>query len=153
MGIVHQQAREEIFTSNKERFLANIKASLSGYIAEKIKLNTTSDGCASDFKHAMQLAHNMVWRLGMGPKHLGDFYAVPEQNLSEKIKEELNEETEQILQACLKETEVLLRQEIVLLDRFASELLEKEELEYDEIDAIFKEYHKSKFGFSENPSS
>jgi len=35
-----------------------------------------------------------------------------------------------------------LRSEAPLLDRFASELLEKEELEYDDIEAVFKEYEK-----------
>ncbi len=150
LGMVHHQPREEIFTSNRERLLANVKVALSGYIAEKIKFNTTSDGVASDFNNATQLAHLMIWRLGMGPKHLGDFYAIPDKNLSEKIKEELNEETEQLMQGALKDTEALLRQEIVLLDRFANELLTKEELEYDEIDAIFKEYNKSKFDPAKN---
>ncbi|MFH1692176.1 MAG: AAA family ATPase [Candidatus Omnitrophota bacterium] len=145
LGVVHHQPREEIFTSNKERFLANIKVSLSGYIAEKIKFGTTSDGVLSDFNNAMRLAHVMVWRLGMGSKHLGDFTSIPEAQLSEKLKEELNTETQRIFVECAAETEQLLRNEIQLLDRFADELLKKEELEYDEIDAVFKEYNKCKF--------
>lgn len=154
LGVVHHQPREEIFTSNKERLIANIKVALSGYMAEKIQFNTTSDGVLADFHNAMQLAHFMVWRLGMGGKHLGDFDAVPEAQLSEQLKQDLNEETQKIFQECAKDAENLLRQEKVLLDRFANELLEKEELEYDEIDAIFKEYHKTKFGESEQkPSS
>ena len=44
--------------------------------------------------------------------------------------------------------EDLLTKERTLLDRFAKELVEKEELDYDEIDAIFKEY--GKFGVSKN---
>lgn len=145
LGVVHHQPREEIFTSNKERFLANIKVSLSGYIAEKIKFGTTSDGVLSDFNNAMQLAHTMVWRLGMGSKHLGDFASIPESQISEKFKEDLNAETQRIFVECAAETEQLLRSEIQLLDRFADELLKKEELEYDEIDAIFKEYNKTQF--------
>ncbi|MFH0876903.1 MAG: AAA family ATPase [Candidatus Omnitrophota bacterium] len=145
LGIVHGQPREEIFTSNRERLLANIKVSLSGYFAEKIKFNTTSNGVATDFNSAMTLAHTMVWSLGMDNKHLGDFTAIPENQLSEQLKQELNNETQLIFQECAKEVEALLRNEITLLDRFAKELLEKEELEYDEIDAIFKQYNKSKF--------
>ncbi len=145
LGVVHHQPREEIFTSNKERYLANIKVSLSGYMAEKIKFGTTSDGVLSDFNNAMQLAHTMVWRLGMGSKHIGDFAMIPETQISEKLKEDLNSETERIFRECAAEAEQLLRNEIQLLDRFAKELLEKEELEYDEIDAIFKEFNKTQF--------
>ncbi|MFH0941297.1 MAG: hypothetical protein V1840_05535, partial [Candidatus Omnitrophota bacterium] len=153
LGVVHGQSREELFTSNKERLLANIKVALSGYVAEKIKFNTTSDGVLSDFHNAMIAAHAMIWRLGMDGKHLGDFTAIPESQLSERLKQELNGETEKIFQDCVKDVENLLRQEIVLLDRFANELLKKEELEYDEIDAIFKEYKKTKTGVQQNPSA
>ncbi len=150
LGIVHHQPREEIFTSNKERLVANIKVAVSGYAAEKIKFNTTSDGVLSDFHTAMELAHYMVWRLGMDEKHIGDFTAIPETQLSEQLKEELNNETQKLFQECVKDADAVLRREIVLLDRFANELLQKEELEYDEIDAIFKEYHKTKFGEQQN---
>jgi ATP-dependent Zn protease len=64
--------------------------------------------------------------------------------LSEKIKEQLNNETQEILQECLKEVETLLKKESLLLDRFAQELLAKEELDYDEIESIFKEFGKSR---------
>jgi cell division protease FtsH len=146
LGVVHHQPREEIFTSNRERLMANIQVSLAGYVAEKLKIGTTSDGVSSDFSNAMRVAHVMVWRLGMDNKHLGDYTAIPETQLSEHVKTELNQETQKIFQECLAKTETLLREETVLLDRFANELLKKEELEFDEIDAIFKEYHKVKFG-------
>ena len=38
----------------------------------------------------------------------------------------------------------MLKSERVLLDRFAKELLQREELEYDEIEEIFKSYNKTK---------
>jgi len=64
--------------------------------------------------------------------------------VSEKIKEQLNNEVQEILQEALKEVEDLLRKESPLLDRFAQELLAKDELNYDEIEAIFKEFNKSR---------
>ena len=47
---------------------------------------------------------------------------------------------------CVKEVEKLLKQEMLILDRFAAELLEKEELEYDEIESIFNEFGKEQEG-------
>ena len=64
--------------------------------------------------------------------------------ISEEIKQKLNNEVQEILQECLKEVEDLLRKESGLLDRFAQELLTKDELNYDEIEAIFNEFGKSR---------
>ena len=149
LGVVHGQPHAEIYTNSKEKKMADITVSLSGYVAEKMKYGTTSDGVSSDFHNAMRVAHDMVWRLGMSEKSfIGDYTAIPESQLSEKLKEELNDETGKIFQKCLKNVEDLLTKERILLDRFAKELLEKEELDYDEIDAVFKEY--GKFGVSKN---
>lgn len=146
LGVVYHQPREEIFTNSRERLLANIKVALAGYIAEKIRFGVTSDGVASDFKNAMSIAHIMVWSYGMGLSgYMGDYSIVPESQLSESVKEALNQETNQILRKCAKEVEELLIKEKTILDRFAKELLERDELEFDDIEAIFKEYGKESF--------
>jgi len=143
LGVVHPTAREEHFTHSKEVLFADIKVALAGFAAEKLKYGTTSDGVSSDFHNAMLIAHNMVWRWGMNDAGLvGDYTAIPETQLSEKIKQTLNDETNKVFQKCLKDVDNLLSKEKVLLDRFVKELLTKEELDYDEIDAIFKEYGK-----------
>ncbi len=155
LGVVYHQPREELFTSSRNRILANIKAALAGYVAEKLKFESTSDGVAADFHNAMIQAHNMVWRLGMGTNgFIGDYEALLSSSmfrgagtgdrLSDRTKEHLNDETHKILLLCMKEVEALLRAEDVLLERFANELLKKEELEYDDVEAIFLEYGKQR---------
>ena len=144
LGVVYHQPREEVFTHNKDRLLADVKVALGGYVAEKMRFGTTSDGVAADFHQAMIVAHNMVWRFGMSDaEYLGDYTAIPETQLSDKVKELLNEEVDKIFRACLKDVETLLAKEKPLLERFVKELLEKEELEYDEIESIFNEFGKS----------
>lgn len=144
LGVVYHQPREEVFTHNKERLLADIKVSFGGFVAEKMRFGTTSDGVAMDFRQAMIIAHNMVWKFGMGDGgFLGDYTAIPETQISDKLKEELNKEVNNIFRLCLKDVEELLKKERPLLDRFVKELLEKEELEYDEIEDIFREFGKS----------
>lgn len=143
LGVVHHQPREEFFTSNRHRLLANIQVSLAGYVAEKLVFSVTSDGVASDFQSAMRIAHTMVWRYGMGKKYLGDLTVVPEAQLSEHVKAELNQETNEIFQQCVRDVEALLTKERAILDRFAQELLKQEELEYDDIEAIFTEFGKA----------
>ncbi|MFH1190149.1 MAG: AAA family ATPase [Candidatus Omnitrophota bacterium] len=141
LGVVHHQPKEEFHTKDKEKLLAEIKCALGGYVAEKLKFGTTTTGVTADFKHAMNVAHAMVWVVGMGDKgRMGDYTAIPENQLSEKVKEELNDETQRIFQECIKDVEKALSKNMELLDRFAKELMEREELDYDDIDAIFKEY-------------
>ncbi|MEI8344515.1 MAG: hypothetical protein WCG06_00410, partial [Candidatus Omnitrophota bacterium] len=68
---------------------------------------------------------------------------IPAEQLSETVKEKLNSETHEVIQSCLKRVEDLIRKEADIFERFAKELLEKLELDYDDIEAIFKEYGKS----------
>ncbi len=145
LGVVHHQPREELHTASREKMLADIKVALGGYIAEKIKYGVTSSGVASDFSAATRQAHVMVWRLGMGTNgYVGDFASIPENELSDHLKEKLNNETHAILSSCAKEVEAFLRKEWNIVDRFAQELLKRDELEYDEIHAIFAEYGKAR---------
>lgn len=145
LGVVQPQPREELYTHSKKKLLADIEVDLGGYAAEKIRYNTTSSGVASDFADAMKIAHFMVWRLGMGGSGFaGDYTQIPPEQISDEIKFKLNEDTNRIIKDCLKEVEDLLKQERTILDHFSKELLQKEELEYDEIEDIFKKYNKTK---------
>lgn len=152
LGAVYRQPREELYTRNKEALLADIKVSLGGYVAEKIHTGTTSSGVSDDFKKAMQTASSMVWKLGMSDAgYIGDYTTLvgsvqqPASFISEALTEKLNSETDKILKKCLKEVEDLLKKEWQIVERFVNELLKKEELEYDEIEEIFKEYGKTHY--------
>ena len=90
----------------------------------------------------------MVWRWGMGKSGLiGNFHAIfaaerwQQQTvaISEETKTTLDHDVQDILNTCLKEVRELLAKESALLERFAQELFQKEELNYDEIETIFKE--------------
>lgn len=143
-GVTYSLPSEDEMFRNKEWFLAEIKTLIAGYVAEKVKFGVTSSGVSSDFKHAMRLAHTMVWSLGMGhSESLGDYSSIPVEQLSGSIKDKLNAETHEIIQSCMKDVEALIRREGVIFERFAKELIEHLELDYDEIEAIFKEYGKS----------
>jgi cell division protease FtsH len=143
LGVVHKQPKEEHFTQDRETMVANIKVALAGYVAEKTKYGTTSNGVASDFRVATAIAHNMVWRCGMGQSgYVGDYTVIPESQISDELKNTLNKDTNQVVQECLHDVEQLLKKEEVIFERFAKELLTREELEYDDIEAIFTEYGK-----------
>src|SRR3989338_8476609 len=144
-GVTWVPEKEETFIHDKNKLLNRIKISLGSYAAEKIKLGSTTEGVGGDFHNASSTAHDMVWRMGMGKSGLiGDFHATQSQYLSEETKAHLDRDVQEMLQACLKEVEELLKKEEPLLERLAKELVTKEELNYDEIEAIFKEFGKSR---------
>ena len=148
LGVVWSPEREELHSKSREQILSEIMISLSGYVAEKISSGTTTTGVSGDFQTAMKLAHGMVWQLGMGKtEYVGDYTAVPNDQLSEEVRTTLNKDTNEIMKYCMGEVEKTLTGKKEILDRFAKELLEREELEYDEIIAIFAEYgHKENQG-------
>lgn len=148
LGFISQRPVEELYSSNREHLLANIKVSVASYVAEKIKFGTTSSGVGggrgSDFDTAMRIAHSMVWQYGMGKSGLiGDFHALGQFGdamISEKTRETLDQDVQDILRSCMKQVEEILTQKKDLLEFFAQELYRKQELEYDEIVAIFDKF-------------
>lgn len=150
LGVVWHNPREERHSYDRNKLIADIKVFLAGFVAEKIKYGVTTTGVAQDFRNATFLAHRMVWSLGMGSNgFVGDFTVmqrsgIQHSDLSDTIKTELNKEVNQILAQCVKEVEDFLRAEWTLVERFAKELCDKHELEYDEIHAIFSEYGKGR---------
>jgi cell division protease FtsH len=145
LGVVYHHPREELYTKTRDELFANVKTSLAGYVAEKLKYGVTSTGVGSDFEQAMRLAHAMVWHYGMGTNgFVGDFTIIPDTQISNDIKDKLNQEVQEILHRAAKDVEKFLKSEWDLMDEFAKMLLEKNELDYDEIEAVFKSHGKER---------
>ncbi|MFA5351174.1 MAG: hypothetical protein WC357_07600, partial [Candidatus Omnitrophota bacterium] len=135
--------REDTFIEDSNELLSKIKISLGSYAAEKIKYNATTSGVYGDFSSAMHHAHNMVWVCGMGKSGLIGNWEIVDK-ISEDIKSRLDADVQDILNTCLVEVTALLKKEEPLMDRLAKELVAKGELNYDEIEAVFKEFGKSR---------
>jgi cell division protease FtsH len=143
LGVVHETPREELYSHDRNAIVAEVKVALAGYVAERLKYGVTTDGVSADFSKATQFAHYMVWRFGMGGDgYVGDFTAIPKEQVSEDLKQKLNAQTQLILSQAMADVEKTLRAEWNIVERFVSELLAKEELDYDEIAQIFMEYGK-----------
>jgi cell division protease FtsH len=135
---------------SKEHWMAVLQVGLAGYVAERLYLGTTASGVGggpgSDFYQAMGIAKRMVWSLGMGKSgYIGDFEALRAPNgesyyVSEKTKELLDQDVQDILQECLKRTTEILTKHKDVLDYFTAQLLEKHEIYREEILEIFNKF-------------
>jgi len=148
LGYIWDRPIEELAVNSpsKEHWLSEIQVLLAGYVAEKTALGTTASGVGggpgSDFHRATKISNLMVWSLGMGSSGLiGDFTAVKGDQIAQKTLEILNEDAQKILQDCLQNTTKILTEHKNVLEYFAQELLEKGDLEYDDVQAIFNKFN------------
>jgi cell division protease FtsH len=144
LGVVYHNPREELHMETQEQLFANIKVSLAGYMSEKIRYKNTTTGACNDFGKATRNASNMVWMFGMAPGGLIGDYSQLEGRMSENFKDRLSQETQNILAQAAKEVEDLLRKEWDIVQIFVQELVKRGELDYDEIETIFKEHGKER---------
>jgi cell division protease FtsH len=143
LGVVHSTPTEEIYAADKDTLLAHIRTALGGYAAEKIKYGVTTEGVRSDFAKATTLAHDMVWRLGMGKSgFIGDFTVIPQHERSSDMGNDLNREAQELIKGEYEAVNLLLKENWPIVERFVKELLAREELDYDEIALVFSEYGK-----------
>jgi ATP-dependent Zn protease len=76
--------------------------------------------------------------------YIGNFSTLGNGVLSDDMKSKLDAETQEILQECLKDVTALLQRESELFEHLTQKLLKKEELNYAELEEIFKKYAKDK---------
>ena len=150
-GVSWSHETEESLSFDQKQALAGIKCSFGGYVAEKLKYGYTSAGVAQDLKNVMRIAYSMVYEWGMGESGLNGNFSVlttrsAESSISEELKAKLDHDVQKIISACRSDAEKILNQERALLDKFAHELLEKEELDYDQMEEIFKSFGKARPG-------
>jgi len=150
LGHVYPIPKEERYTQTRPELIASIKVSLAGFVAERIKYGTTSTGASSDFAKALATATSMVWGYGMGTSGIIGNYDIHRARgerifeISDEFKNEMNDEAQAILKQCERETEAELRKEWGMVEIFAKLLVEKEELNYDEIEEVFVQHGKSR---------
>ncbi|MDR0977578.1 MAG: AAA family ATPase [Endomicrobium sp.] len=145
LGLVSHLPKGELHTENKEKLTADIIVSLAGYGAEKIKYNTSTSGVSSDFAQAIRIANAMVWQFGMGKSgFIGNFSAISKEEISQSLKEKLNNETLEILNTCETEADKFLRANWNAVDAVAKKLVKDKELDFDELEKTMKAVKKMK---------
>ncbi len=145
LGLVVPFPKEELQVEHREELLSDIMVSLAGYAAEKIKYNTTTTGVSVDFGHAMTTANNMVWKVGMGNgAFVGDFSVIPREEMSQSLKEKLNNETISIINSCYARIEEFLKTNWDAVDAVAEKLISEKDLDPAELEEVMETVGKRK---------
>jgi cell division protease FtsH len=145
LGLVAPLPKEELHSENRDELLADIMVSLAGYTAEKLKYNNTTTGVSADFSRAMAIANAMVWKVGMGSNGMvGNFSIIPKEEMSQSLKEKLNNETISIINSCYSKVEEFLKSNWDAVDALANRLIKDKELDFDELEEVMEAVGKKK---------
>ena len=134
---------EKQINLSKDYFVDNIAVALAGRVAENLLVGENSSdkytsGASQDLRDATETARRIITEYGMVDdlgKNMTYFPTGDASDLfllSEEIKNKIDAETTKLVQEAYSRAECLLKDNFVLLDRIANELLNNDVL--DEID-------------------
>ena len=138
-----------VSANTKVEMEENIISLLGGRVAEKLILNDISTGASNDIERASKIARDMVTKYGMSEKvglvsydsneevFLGRDYS-QSKAYSEKTSADIDDEVKNIIGGLYEKTKQLIIENKTVLDAVAKALLEKETLNEEEFESIYR---------------
>ena len=146
---MYRPTEDKSFMSRTE-MIENIISLLGGRVAEKLVLDDISTGASNDIERATAIARNMVTKYGMSERigtitlgsnqeevFLGRDIAT-QREYSEETAGLVDEEVKSIIDFAYRKAQEILQQNMDKLTSVATVLLEKEKIDGEEFDEIFK---------------
>ncbi len=137
LGITWLPDKDDYHSRNREEMLSDIEVALGSYVAEKMYMDTTTQGVYGDLQGAGQVARQMVRDLGMG-KFKFSLDAAYGKNISPETSREVDLEIKNIIDTCLSNVEKLLLAKRPELDELAKALVENETLYFKDLVKILE---------------
>jgi len=132
LGITWFPDKDDYHSRNREEMLSEIEVALGSYVAERLYMDTTTQGVYGDLQSAGGIARTMVHDLGMG-KFKFSLEAAYGERISSETAREVDLEIKGIVDSCLSNVEQLLLAKRAELDQFAKALVENETLYFKDI--------------------
>ncbi len=133
----------------KGKMLQDITVSLGGRIAESLVLDDITTGASQDIKQATEQAKAMVTKYGF-TKNVGMINYAGEDEVfvgreigqssrgySEDVAKKIDEEVKSIIDSCYERAEEILKENMEVLHKCATLLLEKERIDREEFEKLF----------------
>ena len=138
LGYVLKFPDEDRYLLTEKELMNKISALLAGRAAEELALGEITTGAKDDLDKATNIAREMVCSYGMsslGPVALGEDYIRHNYDL-------IRLEMKDILEKCYKKAIKILEDNKDILHFISKELLEKETMDNERLDEIFKLHEK-----------
>ncbi|GMU92373.1 MAG: ATP-dependent zinc metalloprotease FtsH [Candidatus Hydrogenedentota bacterium] len=148
LGLTSMIPVEDRHSYSRAYCLAAMRVAMGGRAAEEVIFNEFSSGAANDLKQATELAHRMVCQWGMselGPISFGSNTEVflgrdflKERDFSEETASAIDKAIHKLLEDAYGDAKRMLVEHRGLLEALSVELFERETLDAEEIDEIFR---------------
>jgi cell division protease FtsH len=150
LGVTSYLPIDEKHTYSKKYLEAVITYALGGRAAEKLVFDHYTTGAGNDIEKSTNLARKMVCEWGMSDKMGPLSYGAKEEEIflgreiqkhrdySEKTAIEIDEEVQRIVNSAMGRAEKILSENMDILHKLSLELLEREILDSEEINAIIQ---------------
>ncbi len=149
LGVTLQLPTEERYLMTRSELVDRIAVMVGGRAAEELVLGEVSTGAQNDLERATELARQMVTRFGMseelGPVAYGRSQASPflsqgpgfeERNYSEETGRAIDAEIRTLVEDQYARAKALLAERRPALEAMVEELLGRETLDRDRLDAL-----------------
>lgn len=132
-------------------FIEELSVMLGGYVAEKEVFGDLTTGASDDLKKTTRLAKDLVTRYGMsealGPRTYGEREEMvflgreitEQRDYSEAAAQKIDEEINKLISEAKAVAEKIIKDERKKLDEIVEALREKETLEREDFEALFKD--------------
>lgn len=134
----------------KSEFVDDLAVLLAGQVAEEEIFNEVTTGASNDLKQATRLAKTLITQYGMnenlGSRTFGDAEDLiflgreihEQRDYSEKTAELIDKEVADLITNAKKTAKRVINEKRIYLEKIASRLLEKETIEKQDFEDIFK---------------
>jgi cell division protease FtsH len=145
---------EDKYSVTRNELLDQLAYAMGGRVAEEMVFHDPTTGASNDIEKATGIARKMVTEYGMssnvGAIKLGQSSGEVflgrdmghQRDYSEQIAETVDSEVRVLVEQAHDEAWLVLNENRDILDRLASELLEKETLDHNQLADIFKDIKK-----------
>ncbi len=145
---------EDRYSVTRNELLDQLTYAMGGRVAEEIVFHDPTTGASNDIEKATAIARRMVTEFGMsaevGSVKLGQGGHEPflgrdmgqQANYSDRIAETIDAEVRKLIDQAHDEAWQVLNENRDVLDRLATELLEKETLDHLQLEVIFSDVRK-----------
>jgi cell division protease FtsH len=147
LGVTQQLPEEDQYNYPRAYLLARIRVMLGGRGSEEVVLGDVTTGAENDLVEASRLARRMITRWGMGELGLMTLESDQEQpflgyelaqaqSFSDETAARIDRNVQNLLAEQHEIVRDLLAEHRTMLDRLASQLLEQETLDADQLESI-----------------
>jgi len=151
LGHTRQLPTEDRYLMTQSQFKDMLATLLAGHAAEMLTFNEVTTGAHDDIKRSTMLARKMVTEFGMsaklGPRTFGDKQELvflgreisEQRDYSDKIAQQIDEEVNNIIQHAYEESKKILTENKAKLIQIAEEVVAKETIEGEALEALFNQ--------------